>query len=201
MRQISKGGEPPEFSIWKRGNPQGMYRDLTYVERQAIRQACIDEQLGLCCYCCRRITVDHSTNEHLKDLNHFPQHQLDYANIVASCEVKGRCNDARGSSAIGVSPLEPECETEVLYNLSGQIRGLTERAEITVSATNLKSLKEERKAMINALIWGGCENPDELDFLDPDLIDIFLEDLKAPKDNVLSSYSPVLVSILRSLKS
>ena len=55
--------------------------------------------------------------------------------------------------------------------------------------------------MINALIWGGGENPDELDLLDPDLIDLFLEDLKTPKDNALSSYSPVLVSILKSLKS
>ncbi|MFD2160518.1 TIGR02646 family protein [Rubritalea tangerina] len=200
MRQINKGIEPSEFTTWKRGNPDSLYSDLPHPERRAIRQSCIDEQLGLCCYCCRSITIDDSSNEHLKDRDHFPQHQLDYSNITASCRLSGRCNDFRNNQAIGISPLDGACETEITYYLSGKIKGLTDSARTTISATNLKSLKEERKGMVNALIWGSGENPDELELLENDLIDLFIAELDTPIDGTLSSYAPVLVSILKSLK-
>ncbi|MFC4992296.1 hypothetical protein [Rubritalea tangerina] len=54
--------------------------------------------------------------------------------------------------------------------------------------------------MVNALIWGSGENPDELELLENDLIDLFIAELDTPIDGTLSSYAPVLVSILKSLK-
>lgn len=55
MRKIIKGSEPTELSQWKRYNPNKRYQNLTKVERQAIRQACLEEQYYLCAYCCYSI--------------------------------------------------------------------------------------------------------------------------------------------------
>ncbi|KAF1024841.1 MAG: hypothetical protein GAK37_03010 [Pseudomonas sp.] len=85
MRKIIKGDEPPTLTQWKRANPQGRYQDLTHEQRSPIRQACIEEQHGLCAYCCHAITLDSSHNEHVEAQDGAQNRTVDFSNIVASC--------------------------------------------------------------------------------------------------------------------
>jgi hypothetical protein len=66
VRKIVKGNEPKALSQWKRHHPDGQYQDLSKVERQAIRNACLKEQYYLCAYCCQRIDDKNSHNEHIQ---------------------------------------------------------------------------------------------------------------------------------------
>jgi uncharacterized protein (TIGR02646 family) len=85
VRLIIKGQEPTELSTWKKANPLGRYQDLQGEQLQAIRQATIQEQYGLCAYCCKLINETNSNNEHLASQRSAPNKTLDFDNIVASC--------------------------------------------------------------------------------------------------------------------
>ena len=201
MKRIVKSAEPDELSAWKRKHPKKhLYADLTHVERQAINKANIQDQAGLCAYCCDRITEENSMNEHLLDRASDKKHQLDFHNIVASCTTPGQCDDAHKSQTLPLTPLMEECETELTYYLSGNVRGLTERAEQAIGILNLANagLATKRKTLVEALIYEQGESPDQLNLLEEELLDILVGDLEqADPNGQLKPFSPVLVNILK----
>lgn len=121
MRKIQKGNEPDSLKRWKRANQQQRYPDLPPAERREIREACIEEQYGLCAYCCHGITVDNAHNEHVEAQNTAPGRTLDFANIVASCNHSKQCGDAHKSQALPLTSLMSECETELKFYVSGRV--------------------------------------------------------------------------------
>ncbi len=208
MKKIDKHCEPKTLNDWKRKNPtKYRYEDLSYRERQAINQACIEEQYALCAYCCKLITEETSHNEHVESRSSAPQRELDFANMVASCNTQKQCGLAHGHQPLPLTPLMPECETELKFYLSGRVKGLTERAKKSIQVLNLgdqegnnRSLIEMRKQMIDSLIYQQGESPDELDVLEDELLAILIEDLSQPKNGKLSPFSPVLINILKDLQ-
>lgn len=202
MRLIAKGQEPPELTTWKKANPNGRYQDLEGEQRQAIRQAAIQEQYGLCAYCCKRIDLTNSNNEHLASQRAAPHKSLDFANIVASCTTLKRCNQARGSHLLPLTPLMPECETELNFYLSGKAEGTTERAAETVRILALDTIaaRIERQELVDCLLYGEGMTPNDLQQPDYELLDILSADLQQPDaTGQLQPYAPVLVNIIRRL--
>jgi hypothetical protein len=116
---------------------------------------------------------------------------------VASCITQGRCDNAHQSQALPLTPLMAECETELNFKQTGEVGGLTSRAieAIRVLGLNSKAIIEERKRMVNTLIY-----PDTLDglqLIEDELLEDFLNDFHHPIDGQLLPYSPVLINILK----
>jgi uncharacterized protein (TIGR02646 family) len=209
MRKISKTEEPPEpleLTQWKRNNTKlHRYDDLDKSDegkaaRQKINERNIEEQFGLCAYCCKRIDKSNSMNEHLEPRSKNHQKELDFSNIVASCTTRNQCDDTHKSQDLPLTPLMPECETELQFFLSGDVKGKTARATTTIEVLRLdnRSLKETRKQLIAEMLICQGVPPDDLPFLEDDmLLSIMLEDLKQPKENLLEPFSPVLVNVLQ----
>jgi len=203
VRKIVKGEEPEELSQWKRRHPNKSYKDVTEVERRAIRQAGLNEQYYLCAYCCYSINEDNSHNEHIHPQHVAPNQTLEFHNIVASCNEPKQCGEAHGAKIIPLTPLMPECETELKFYLSGKVKGLTERATDTINLLNLgdgnKALINKRKQLVDALIFGCGSSPDVIQLLEDELLEIIMEEINQPKDGKLEAFAPILQNILRQL--
>jgi len=198
VRKIIKGSEPTELLAWSRKNPHGYYTDLTYIERQAINHATLKEQFGLCAYCCKKIDTKSSHNEHVEARHLAPSRQLDFRNIVASCNTGGRCGKAHDSKPLPLTPLMTECENELKFHLSGKIEGLTPRSADSIAVLGLdnRAIREERKQMIDNLLFP--DTADDLQLLGDDLLAVWIDDFQQPDgEGQLLPYSPVLVNIIR----
>lgn len=204
MRKITKqvGFEPQSLTRWKLANPQGNYNDLTKVERKDIRSACAIEQFYLCAYCCKRISGDGKDcmNEHVLARRIAPNRSLDYTNIVASCKTPKQCDDAHGSQPLPLTPFDAECETDIRFKLSGRVEGATADATETIRVLHLgndnKSLVEQRRQFVQALLLGGGIDPDDV-IDDSDLIQMVIDDLAQPQDGRLEAFAPIVVNVLR----
>lgn len=204
MRKINKSGEPQELSAWKRANPSGRYADLQEPERQAIRTHCASEQMYLCAYCCKTINGDSTdtVNEHVEPRSVAPNKDLDIANIVASCSTKGQCDDSHKAKNIPLTPLMSACETELKFSLSGRVKGLTDRARVSIDILNLgdherknKKLVEMRKQLVNSLLL--LNGVDPLQGLeDNELLKIVIDEIDQPESGRLQPFAPVVKNIL-----
>ncbi len=198
MRKITKGSEPPELTTWKHKNLYGQYTDLSYIERQAINCVARREQFGLCAYCCKKIDAQSSHNEHIEARHLAPNRQLDFRNIVASCNTRGRCGNTHDSKPLPLTPLMAECENELKFYLSGKVIGLTQRSTDSIAVLGLDSraIREERKQMVDNLIFP--DKADDLQLLGDDLLIAWIDDFQQPDGECqLLPYSPVLVNIIR----
>ena len=207
MRRISKtpGVEPELLTKWKQRNPQGIYKDLSEVDRQVIREACVEEQYYLCAYCCQAISGKNrdTMNEHVEARRIAPHRSLDFTNIVASCTNPNQCDAAHGSQPLPLTPFMPECETDLVFKLSGRVVGKTQQAVETIRVLNLgdternnRSLIEKRKQLVHSmLLKNGVDSDDGLD--DDDLIEMVIDDLSVPKNGKLEAFAPVTLNILR----
>ncbi|MCK5715986.1 MAG: TIGR02646 family protein [Thiomargarita sp.] len=201
MRKIKKTNEPVALREWKDSLYQDLtYNDVSHIERQAIRQTCLDEQYYLCAYCCKRIVIKESHNEHVKTQMLAPNQTLDFHNIVASCNIPKQCGKAHsGSKEILLTPLMEECETELEFFISGEVEGKTIRAIESIKTLNLnnKALIKKRKIFIERLVLP--DSPQELCLLDDDLLQILMEEINVPNNRKLTDYSPILQNILYHL--
>lgn len=187
MKYISKHHEPQDFTAWKAANPTATYKKLgeeAAAVKQVLKNEILEEQGYICCYCERTIDSAHSHLEHFrpKDASWFPELQLEYTNLHASCNkypTKTSPNicgvkKENAFSADLISPLESDCSTHFKYNLDGTIHEATaedHRASYTISLLGLDDsfLNGQRAAAL-------------LPFLDQSLT---LEELTIMKGNYL----------------
>lgn len=210
MRKIDKGQEPESLSAFKRRHPLARYPDLSDTVRQEIRHTCAAEQFYLCAYCCQQIsgTNEDTMNEHVEAQDKAPNRTLDFNNLVASCLTPKQCDAAHGAQSLPLTPLMPECETELRFKLSGRVDGLTERAREAIRVLNLgdteqnnKALVAKRKQLVDSLIWThyGPNQQHLLQEEDSELLQMLIDDLNQTRQGKLEPFAPVLVNILRSL--
>jgi len=137
MKHIIKKNEPQKFIDWKnqdkmylRGKPK--WNRLPSNIKNILRQSISEEQGYICCYCEREIVSKDFHLEHLhpKDGNKYPSEQLDYENLLCSCQLeleKGEprhCGNSKGSwfdARNFISPLDPDCENRFIYSFDGHI--------------------------------------------------------------------------------
>lgn len=168
MKYIEKSEEPAEFSKWKSDYPTATYTDLgrdglfpgAQRARWSLREALLNEQKGLCCYCESLIADGDFHIEHFrpKDPDQFPELQLAYENLHACCR-RQRCGGddehcghkkANSFSVNLVSPLDPGCSSHFEYDMTGAIIGSDNDGVETVSLLRLDSalLTSSRKRLI-----------------------------------------------------
>ena len=167
MKYIQKNDPPKSLEEYKQTDGAS-FKDLdenhTNIKRE-IKNSLIAEQGGICCYCGTRIDRKNSMIEHFKpkDDHLFPQLQLEYSNLLASClgvQIERQsnrrfplcCDANKKNRVIEVSPTHPDCESYFEYDDDGNIYGTTPEACHTITILNLNNevQKNRRKAAIKA---------------------------------------------------
>jgi uncharacterized protein (TIGR02646 family) len=167
MRFIKKAVSPTFFEAWKDNyrNDEGInpeYRNLVGSPKRELKQYLIDEQKGLCCYCCKKISRDNSHIEHIKPkgIPEFKSQDLDYNNLAASCnglkDNRENCGHRKNNwydSKTFISPTDENCEMMFKYTINGEMSAADgeEWAEETIDKLQLKSnlLIRARRAAID----------------------------------------------------
>ncbi|MEZ8043328.1 TIGR02646 family protein [Vibrio sp. 10N.237.312.C02] len=209
MRKITKraGYEPQQLTDWKRANPNKRYPQLKDGGvRQAIRTEALAEQHFLCGHCCQALSGDGDChNEHVEAQDINQNRTLDFSNIIASCNTLNQCGDSHKSQALPLTPFMDECETDLVFKLSGRVSGKSPDAIETIRVLNLgdresnnKSLIAKRKAAVHSLLWQYSIDPDaDPELEDDEIIEMMIDDLSTPADGKLEAFSPVVVNVLK----
>ena len=192
MKHIVKNQEPQEFIDWKRkdkmfqrGKPN--WNRVTKQIRDIIRTSLDKEQGYICCYCERRISENDHHVEHLKpkDRNKFPELQLDYNNLLCSCQLeleKGEprhCGNSKGSwfdETLLISPLDPSCEDQFIYSYDGHIypsdeSNLAAKTTIDKLKLDIDKLVDLRKKTIEPFIDENLNDVELRTFVEGYLVD------------------------------
>ena len=169
MKRIAKGPEPAAFSSWKAADHMAhrpRWRRVPGPERRAVHASLMREQGFLCCYCEARVTAKNSHVEHFRPRETFKGLQLDYDNLLCSCQrnVKGEeprhCGNKKGSwfkEDLLVSPLSADCEERFRFTADGCIRPRRDddaaaAATIRKLGLDLSKLRDFREAAMDALL-------------------------------------------------
>ncbi|MDC7278666.1 TIGR02646 family protein [Butyrivibrio fibrisolvens] len=167
MKHIKKESEPEDLKEYKKLEG-ACFRDLSKNVKKNLRDSLRQEQGGICCYCERELKGK-TVIEHIKPKERFPALQLEYSNLVLSCD-GGECErkkhnrrenknyplycDAnKNNNRICVSPLDDNCEKMFGYGEDGEIYGLSKEANDTIAVLNLSVpfLNHQRKAVIDSI--------------------------------------------------
>ena len=169
MRSISKGREPKSLTAHRQIS-HGTYEN--YREKQALRNALVAEQRGLCCYCLGRIRPDTASMkiEHWRCQSRFPERELNYGNLLAAChgsEGEPRrlqhCDTKKGDQDLDWNPADPEhhIETRIGYKVDGTIYSDEEQFNTQLREVlnlNLNTLKAHRKRVLDSMLdWWKVE--------------------------------------------
>ena len=184
MIHLIREEEPEFWREFRAKNPGIHYDDLQKTPdgrmvRNRLREFNINQQYGLCAYCCRQIDNENSLNEHIKPrgLGEYSNLSMEYTNIIASCKAEGAdvtCSASKENKydEMFISPLDEDCEKFFEFYENGEIVSDSPRGQYTINLLNLNSYKlcRARRAQLKA-----CNS-----FRDPDLVrSIYLK----PDDN------------------
>lgn len=157
MLFIHKGEEPGFLTEFKRKNPKDKYDSTNFKKWiPVLRDTLCQEQKGLCAYCCAKINVEKSHNEHIEPRNpgtYVSKRSLDYDNIVASCQNKNTCGIKKGSKYDKekfISPLDEHCEEKFSYFANGEIVG--DEYTIDLLGLNHYTIKSARQSVYKVLM-------------------------------------------------
>ncbi|MBB3014034.1 retron system putative HNH endonuclease [Cupriavidus alkaliphilus] len=167
MRYTRKGVPPAEFVAWTdlaTEDWEPTFDQLQNPEKRILLQALIREQGGVCCYCGRAIGEENSHVEHFRPQERFPQLELSFHNLHASCyrmpaPEATHCGHFKGNrfdEALHISPLDPECESRFIYTAMGGIAPSLpddERADHMLEILGLDApfLRAARAAVLSAM--------------------------------------------------
>lgn len=144
MKYILKKSEPESFTDWKSAKGRE-YNDLINPIKGDVKKSLLVEQGYICCYCESKISKENSHIEHLKakDKDKFPELQLDYNNILCSCQKQlsksepRHCGNSKVNDIISITPLDINCESKFKYNGNGTIEPTDKASEETISILKL----------------------------------------------------------------
>ena len=118
MRAIIKLPEPPSLAQ-HRATAHAGYDN--YSDKDALRAQLVSEQRGICCFCGGRIVADSDKMKiaHWMPRKPFPQHQLDYWNLLGAClgnegqrKYKQHCDTHQGNTRLSRNPANPDHRIE-----------------------------------------------------------------------------------------
>lgn len=209
MKKINKRNEPQSLTDFKNSFPMLKYENLTPGYEQVridIRNSCIGEQFFLCAYCCNRITISDSHNDHI-----IPQSDtiganltLNYENIVASCQASNHCGHKKGEHKISVTPLMDCCESDIIYQLNGKMTHRNPNAQSTINILNLRDrgLNNKRKNIIDLILFQYVEDLNNMVLEDPEYLKMIIDEIsQVDQHGKLEAFSPVIINVLRQFLS
>ena len=156
MLHIQKREEQQFLTDFKKKYPKKDYDSEEFAShRPVLKSGLIEEQKGLCAYCCGRITDDKAHNEHIEPRNpgkYASKRSLDYTNIIASCNNPETCGNKKENQYDPqkfVSPLDEDCEEKFTYHGDGKIVG--DKYTIDLLNLNAYELRNARKSVMKKL--------------------------------------------------
>jgi uncharacterized protein (TIGR02646 family) len=166
MKHITKQAELQAFIDWKATGAK-TFNDLHQTAlKQELKNALIEEQGAICCYCESRVANHNSHVEHLKPQSAFQNDQLDYLNLLCSCQKqlsKGEdrhCGNSKENwydSNLLVSPLDTNCEKRFAYTQRGKIKAASKTDDATKKTIghlklNIPKLNASRQKAIDPFL-------------------------------------------------
>lgn len=170
MKWIDKGPEPAALQQYRLSTPDATYEGFS--DKQAIREALVKEQGGLCAYCMQRIRAELPSKratdiEHYRSQDQFLELQLAYNNMLGVCKggsaQKGgllHCDKSKDQQQhksllpLVVDPLDAATLEQICYRKDGTIYAKdNQRLEIELNQLlnlNEAYLKAYRKDAIVA---------------------------------------------------
>ncbi len=155
MKKIDRREEPDFWIEYKRLHPRQCYADLKKTPegnelRRRMRMYLVESQYGLCAYCCRKVGIDDSLNEHIRPQSVYSDESMEYDNLVASCKTEGTdatCGARKGNDYdqnLFVSPLDEECEKKFVFYPNGEMEGIGDGGRYTCELLNLNAYELQR---------------------------------------------------------
>lgn len=159
MIYIRKKKEPEAVENWKKKfknmhNRLPQYDDIQNVKEKIIlKEALMQEQKYVCCYCCTRLTMKKSHIEHFRPKNkeEYMHLSLDYGNLFASCQgekqLGNNCGHAKKNQFdenLMISPLDENCEQHFVYQIDGMIEPADPEDEAAKYTIHVLALDEKR---------------------------------------------------------
>jgi uncharacterized protein (TIGR02646 family) len=213
VKHISKTNEPEVLANFKaqtNDDWQPSYELLRGKDKQQFHHHLINEQGHICCYCGEKIVQSDSHIEHFRPQKDYPHLELDYFNLIVSCQQKiqpkepRHCGMGKGDwfdNELLVSPLISDCEGFFEYTVDGQILP-TRNPEKAAAATetidklslNINKLKATRAGAIDSIY----NDPDLQLPLSDDEIDKLIHYYSCTDEE--GKYQPYCQSIVYVLK-
>lgn len=101
-------------------NFSGMKSDNGGTTHRALIKQLFKEHFGLCCFCQEQVGSKYLI-EHFLPQSLFKNEEVDYYNLLLSCQKKGQCSDYKKDFLIGKFITHPNCSTFFKYNWIGEI--------------------------------------------------------------------------------
>jgi uncharacterized protein (TIGR02646 family) len=216
VKYILKTTEPEALAKFKaqaNDDWQPTYDELRGKDKQQLHHHLITEQGYLCCYCGERIVQSDSHIEHFQPQTDYTHLELDYFNLLASCQQKIQPKEPRhcgmGKSdwfdeRLLVSPLIPNCGDFFEYTDIGEILPTRSAEKVPAAIETIEKLKlniPKLQAGRAGVIDSFYDDPDFLSNLSDREIDKLVH-YYSQTDN-LGQYQPycqVIVYLLRQEK-
>ncbi|MDE7339100.1 MAG: TIGR02646 family protein [Lachnospiraceae bacterium] len=218
MKRINKGDSPEWFEAWKQDFKSENGREAHYkndfstndrdgkMRRQRLRKQLIKEQGNICCYCMKRVFLNNSHIEHFWPKTFFPQIDLEYKNMFASCNGEG-ITDSDGHCGHKkedwwdeemISPAKTEVERMFKYSIDGKIHSVPRKPTTNIAQKmitqmgldNYHLIRNRRNAIESSEVY------DEERYSDENIRDFI--DYYSNKDN--DSYIPYCMAIVDCLR-
>ncbi len=168
MKRIVKGSEPADFSQWKANDHMAhrpRWKRVPTPIKQKVHESLMQEQGFLCCYCEASVTANNSHVEHFRPRKKCLTLQLDYNNLLCSCQRELSKREPR-HCGYGkwnwfdedriISPLASDCEDRFRFTANGDIFPRREddaSAQVTIKklALDISKLRALRAAAVDEL--------------------------------------------------
>ena len=220
MKKISKEPSPEWFETWKHEFQSTNGRRADYkndfavddsdgrARRRRLRENLIKEQGQICCYCMKRIFLDNSHIEHFRPKIHFPNKDLEYDNLFASCNGAGtiyldeHCGHKKEEwwAQELIPPTDNEVENIFKYSIDGKIHSTPKRPTTRIAQEMIKNmgldsfhLERERRQAIEA-----SEVFDEEVYSEDD-IRSFIDYYSNKDDGVYVPYCGAIIDCLKDM--
>lgn len=158
MKHILKSTEPVAWKNWCK-TPGAGFRAIP-----ELKEALLNEQGYICCYCMKRIDAHTMDVEHWQTQTARPELRMAYTNLMASCvpptvfegEEHEHCNRKRDSLPLGINPLDrlANCDETISYNSKdGKVVCTDFQNDLdNILNLNCKPLMRNRKGVIDATV-------------------------------------------------
>jgi uncharacterized protein (TIGR02646 family) len=216
VKYISKTTEPDALANFKaqaNADWQPSYEELRGQDKKQLHHHLITEQGHICCYCGERIVQADSHIEHFQPQTDYGHLELDYFNLLASCQQKipkkhpihcGMGKSDWFNEELLVSPLIGDCADFFEYTEIGEILP-TRRSEKAAAATetierlrlNIPKLQAGREGVIDSFY----DEPGFLSSLSDREIDKLIHYYSCTdEEGQYQSYCQVIIYLLKQEK-
>lgn len=205
MKPIEKQGEPELLARFKQGESPDWRASFAALNddppvKEDLKAALLAEQGYLCCYCCGRVAARSSHIEHFLSQETHPELDLEYRNLLASCNSEGRelhCGARKANRRIEVSPMDRDCGRRFAFDLQGGIAGDSAEAGFAIQVLGLDTrlLTENRRQAIR----GYTDGIDELS--DGEIQSLVLHLERRDAAGKFEPYQPAIVQALQGFSA